>query len=70
MGGKGRVCAHGMHSRSRMTVDPCIPTMPDWSTSGFHRPGRHRLVAPSAKGAGRGRYMPFAVEVVANVVPR
>ena len=32
-----------MHDRSRMTVDPCIPTMPGRSTSGFHRPGRHWL---------------------------
>ena len=32
-----------MHGRSRMTIDPRIPTMPGRSTSGFHRPGRHRL---------------------------
>ena len=31
-----------MHSRSRMTIDPRSPTMPGWSTSGFHRPGGHR----------------------------
>ena len=31
-----------MHGRSRMTIDPRIPTMPGRSTSGFHRPGRHR----------------------------
>ena len=30
-----------MHGRSRMTIEPRIPTMPGWSTSGFHRPGRH-----------------------------
>ena len=30
-----------MHGRSRMTIDPRIPTMPGWSTSGFHRPDRH-----------------------------
>ena len=29
-----------MHGRSRMTIDPRIPTMPGLSTSGFHRPGR------------------------------
>ena len=29
--------------RSRMTVDPRIPTMPGWSTSDFHQPGRHFL---------------------------
>ena len=32
-----------MYGRSRMTIDPLIPTMPGQSTSGFHRPGRHRL---------------------------
>ena len=25
----GGVCTHSMHSRSRMTVDPRTPTMPD-----------------------------------------
>ena len=29
--------------RSRMTIDPRIPTMPGRSISGFHRPGRHCL---------------------------
>ena len=28
-----------MHGRSRMTIDPYIPTMPGRSTSGFHQPG-------------------------------
>ena len=32
-----------MHGRSRMTIEPRIPTMPGRKTSGFHRPGRHRL---------------------------
>ena len=32
-----------MHGRSRMNIDPRIPTMPGRSTSGFHRPGGHRL---------------------------
>ena len=32
-----------MHGRSRITVDPRIPTMPRRSMSGFHRPGRHCL---------------------------
>ena len=32
---------HVMHGRSRMTIDPRIPTMPGRSTSGFHRPDRH-----------------------------
>ena len=36
-------CTHVMHGRSRMTVDTRIPAMPGRSTSGFHRPGRHRL---------------------------
>ena len=35
-----------MLGRSRMTIDPRIPTMPGRSASGFHRPGRH-LLAPS-----------------------
>ena len=39
MGGGGGACV--MHGRSRMTVDPRIPTVPGQSTSGFHRPGRH-----------------------------
>ena len=30
-----------MHGRSRMTVDPRIPTMPERSTSDFDRTGRH-----------------------------
>ena len=29
--------------RSRMTINPRIPTMPGRSTSGFHQPGRHCL---------------------------
>ena len=32
-----------MHGRSRMTLDPRVPTMPGRSTSGFHRLGRHCL---------------------------
>ena len=28
-----------MHGRSRMAIDPRLPTMPGRSTSGFHRPG-------------------------------
>ena len=35
-----------MHGRSRLTIDPRIPTMPGRSTSGFHRPD----IAPSAGG--------------------
>ena len=40
-GGGG--CTQFMHGRSRMTIDPRIPTMPRWSTSGLHPPGRHCL---------------------------
>ena len=32
-----------VHGRSRMTIDPRIPTIPGRSTSGFHQPGRHCL---------------------------
>ena len=32
-----------VHGRSRMTVDPRIPTMPGRSTSGFHQTGRYCL---------------------------
>ena len=32
-----------MHGRSRMTIDPRIPTMPGQSTPDFHRPGSHCL---------------------------
>ena len=31
------------YGRSRMTIDPRIPTMPGRGTSGFHQLGRHRL---------------------------
>ena len=31
------------------TIDPSTPTMPGQSTSGFHRPRRQTLLAPSAK---------------------
>ena len=36
-------CTQFVHSRSRMTIDPRIPTLPGRSTSGFHQPGRHCL---------------------------
>ena len=35
-GGEG--CSQFVHGRSRMTIDPQIPTMPGRSTSGFHQP--------------------------------
>ena len=41
-GGRGGVL-DVMHGCSRMTIDPRILAMPGWSTSGFHRPGRHCL---------------------------
>ena len=42
-GGGGAGGTQLVHGRGRMTIDPCIPTMPGRSTSGFHRPGRHYL---------------------------
>ena len=39
----GGGCTHAMHGHSRMTIDPCIPTMPGRSSLSFHRPGRHCL---------------------------
>ena len=45
--GGGR-CTHVMHGRSRVTINPGIPTLPGRIRSGCHRPGRHWL-APSAK---------------------
>ena len=35
--------AQFVHGRSRMTIDPRIPTMPGRSTSCVHQPGRHCL---------------------------
>ena len=32
-----------MRGRSRMSIDPRVPTRPGRSTSGFYRPGRHCL---------------------------
>ena len=40
---EGGACTQFMNGRSRMAVDPRIPTMPGRSTSGFHQPGRHFL---------------------------
>ena len=34
------VCAQFVHGRSRMAVDPRIPTMSGQCTSSFHVPGR------------------------------
>ena len=39
----GGGCTQVVHGRSRMTVDPRIPTMPGRSTLGFHQTGRHCL---------------------------
>ena len=50
-GWAGGRCTQLVHSRSRMTIDPPIPTMPGRSTSGFHQPGRHCL--HQARGAVR-----------------
>ena len=50
MGGEGgreggregeRGCSQLMHGRSRMAIDPRIPTMPGRSMSSFHQSGRH-----------------------------
>ena len=38
-----------IYGRSHMAIDPRIPTMLGRCVSGFHRPGRHRLLVPSAK---------------------
>ena len=40
-GGGGGGCTQSVHGRSRVTIDPRIPTMPGRSTSSFHQPGRH-----------------------------
>ena len=47
-GGDGGGCTQCVRGRSRMTIDPRIPTMPGRNTSGFHIPSGH-LLAPSAK---------------------
>ena len=39
----GTVYSFHTSSRSRMTLDSHIHTVPRRSTSGFHRPGRHRV---------------------------
>ena len=39
MGWEGDGRTHVMHGRSRMIMNPRIPTMPGRSSSGFHRPG-------------------------------
>ena len=45
-----------MHGRSRVTIDPRIPIVPGRSTSGFDRPGRHRLhQAQSTVGCSASR---------------
>ena len=45
-----------MHGRSRMTIDPRIPTMPGQSTSGFRQPGghsQHQVRSPVRYSASR-----------------
>ena len=46
-GARGGGAIDIMHGRSRITIDPRIPTIPGRSTSGFHRPNRHRLLIMS-----------------------
>ena len=41
--GGGGECSQFVHGRSRMTIDPRIPTMSGRSTSGCHEPGRRCL---------------------------
>ena len=49
-------CTQFVHGRSRMTIDPRIPTMPKRSPSGFHQPSRHGLhQARSAVGCSASR---------------
>ena len=36
-------CTLFVHGRSRVTIDPRIPTMPGRRMSGVHQPGRHCL---------------------------
>ena len=43
MGGGGRGVLDIIRGRSRMTIDPGLPTMPGRSTSGFHQLGRQCL---------------------------
>ena len=43
MGGGGGGVLDIMHGRSRMAMDPRIPTMSGQSASGFHRSGIRRL---------------------------
>ena len=40
---EGRGCSNVMHGRSRMIIDPRVPTMPRRSTSGFYGSGRRCL---------------------------
>ena len=40
---EGWGCTHLRRSRRLKTIDPRISTMPGRSTSGFRRPGRHRV---------------------------
>ena len=42
-GGGGGQGTQFVHGRSRMTIDPRIPTVSGRSRSGFHQPGRHCL---------------------------
>ena len=44
MQGKGG-CTHAIHGRSRMTIDPCITTMPGRSTSSFQGGGVNGMEA-------------------------
>ena len=45
-------CTHFVHGRSRMTIDPRMPTLPGRSTLGFHQPGRHCLHRAGSEHVG------------------
>ena len=51
--GIGEGCTQFVHGRSRMTIDPRIPTMLGRSTSGFHQPGGRGL-EEGGLGGGEG----------------
>ena len=56
--GGARRCTYAMQGRSRMTIDPRIPTMPGRITSGFHQPGRHWGPGKENTSAGGARACP------------
>ena len=53
-----------IHDRTRVAVDPRIPTMPGRSSSLFHRPGRHCL--HQARGGGNSSAMRIKDDVASR----